>query len=77
MKKSEIKIGCTYTNGRGRARRVVDFGPQYKLYDGQQSTENLRYEIVRDGSKSNRTAGQQDNMTLAAFASWAKDFWDE
>lgn len=76
MKKSEIKVGCVYSNGRGRARRVVDIGPQYKLYDGQESTENLRYEIVRDGSKTNRTAGQQQNMTLAAFASWAKEFFE-
>lgn len=52
----------------------MDIGPQYKLYDGQESAENLRYEIVRDGSKANRTAGQQGNMTLAAFASWAKEF---
>lgn len=73
MKKSEIKIGCIYSNGRGRARKVVDIGPQYKLYDGQASTENLRYEIIVDGSKSNRTAGQQGNMTLVAFANWAKE----
>ena len=36
MKKSEIEIGRTYSNGRGRERRVIDIGPQYKLYDAQE-----------------------------------------
>ena len=35
MKKSEIKIGHIYSNGKGRLRKVIDIGPQYKLYDGQ------------------------------------------
>ena len=73
MKKSEIRIGHTYSNGRGRERRVSDIGPQYKLYDAQESVENMRYEIIKDGSKENRTAGKQYNMTLAAFAAWAKE----
>lgn len=73
MKKSEIKIGKLYSNGKGRIRKVVDMGPQYKLYDAQVCEDNLRYEIVNDGSKKNRTAGEQGNMTLAAFASWAKE----
>ena len=72
MKKSEIEIGCTYSNGRGRERKVVDIGPQYKFYDVQ-SIENMRYEVVKDGSARNRTAGTQHNMTLAAFAAWAKE----
>lgn len=73
MKRIEIKIGKLYSNGKGRIRKVVDMGPQYKLYDAQECTDNLRYEIVNDGSKKNRTAGEQGNMTLAAFASWAKE----
>lgn len=73
MKKIAIVVGKLYSNGKGRIRKVVDIGPQYKLYDAQVSTENLRYEIVRDGSKTNRTAGEQGNMTVAAFASWAKE----
>ena len=73
MKRNEIKIGQLSSNGKGRIRKVVDMGPQYKLYDAQECTDNLRYEIVNDGSKKNRTAGEQGNMTLAAFASWAKE----
>lgn len=33
----------------------------------------MRYEIVRDGNKKNRTAGEQHNMSLASFASWCKE----
>lgn len=33
----------------------------------------MRYEVINDGSKGNRTAGEQHNMTLASFASWCKD----
>ena len=42
MKKSEIKIGHIYSNGKGRLRKVIDIGPQYKLYDGQRCDENMR-----------------------------------
>ena len=77
MKKAEITIGKTYSNGKGRLRKFVDIGPQYKLYDGQECEENMRYKIIADGSKTNRTAGQQANMTLASFASWAKQVVDE
>lgn len=72
MKKSEIAVGKSYSNGKGRIRKVIDIGPQYKFYDQQECDENLRYEIVQDGSKSNRTAGEQANMTVASFAAWAK-----
>lgn len=73
MKKSDIKIGRSYSNGKGKIRRVVDIGPQYKLYDLQECCENLRYEIVSDGTKNNRAAGEQHNMTIAAFASWCRE----
>lgn len=73
MKRSEIKIGKSYSNGRGRVRKVVDIGPQYKLYDGQETDECLCYEIVKDGSKKNLTTGKRCNMTISSFASWAKD----
>lgn len=45
--------------------------PGYGLYKGQKCTDNLRYEIVKDGTKKNRAAGKQCNMTVAAFAAWA------
>lgn len=77
MKKSDIQIGKTYSNGRGRIRKVIDFGPQYKLYGGQESEDCLLYEIVSDGSKNNRLVGKRYPMTLASFASWAKTLMAE
>ena len=73
MKKNEIQIGASYSNGKGRIRKVIDMGPQYKFYEGQESTENLRYEIIHDGTKKNRAAGEQSNITVASFAAWAKE----
>ena len=72
VKAKEIQIGHTYTDGKGRKRLVVDMGPQYVLYPGQLSTENLQYEIIHDGTKKNRKAGELHNMTVASFAAWSK-----
>lgn len=72
MRKSEIKKGHIYSNGKGWERLVVDIGPQYTLYRGQMSAENLQYEVVRDGSVKNAMAGKRFNMTIASFASWSK-----
>lgn len=77
MKKSEIKVGKLYSNGKGRVRKVIDIGPQYTAYCNQGCTENLCYEIVNDGSKKNGACGQRGNMTIAAFASWAKCLVDD
>ena len=59
---TDIKIGHTYSNGKGRLRKVVDIGPQYKLYDGQGCDENMRYEIVRDGSASFADYSESRNL---------------
>ena len=32
----------------------------------------ILYEIVKDGSKKNRTAGEQGRMSAASFCAWAK-----
>ena len=41
MKKSEIMIGLSYTNGKGRVRKILDRTQdgKYKLYDGQIDTD--------------------------------------
>lgn len=59
MKKSEIKIGHIYSNGKGRLRKVIDIGPQYKLYDGQRCDENMRYE-GKQGEQNCRRTAQHD-----------------
>lgn len=73
MKRSEIMVGKSYSNGKGRVRKVIAIGPEYKFYEAQECDDNLRYEVVSDGSKKNRTCGEQSNMTVSSFASWAKE----
>lgn len=73
MKKSEIVVGGVYSNGKGRIRKIVAEGPEYMLYDGQTEADNLRYEIVNDGTKKNKSAGEQGNITRTSFATWAKE----
>ena len=73
MKKNEIIKGHVYSNGKGRERKVLDIGPQYKLYAEQSSEDNLLYMIVRDGTKGNLSSGQKGHMTIAAFAAWARE----
>ena len=74
MKKSDIMIGLCYTNGKGRVRKVLDRTQdgKYKLYDHQTETDCVLYEIVKDGSKKNFSAGKSGVMTTTSFATWAK-----
>ena len=73
MKKADIVIGACYSNGKGRIRKVLDIGPQYKYYDSAECEENLRYEIIHDGTKGNLCAGEMSNMSAQSFSSWAKE----
>ncbi len=76
MKKSEIKIGSSYTNGKGSIRKVIDAGEQFSLYPGQAETDNIRYLLVsrniKTGNGSN-VVGQEYNCTRVSFATWAKE----
>lgn len=73
MRKNEIIVGGTYGNGKGRIRKAIAAGPEFVLYEGQVESDNLQYEVVHDGTKKNRTAGEKHNMTRSAFASLAKE----
>lgn len=48
-------------------------GHQCKLYDNILDSEWLQYEIVNDGSKKNKFFVEKENVTIAAFATWAKE----
>lgn len=61
MKTADIKIGRSYSNGKGRTRKVLDIG-DYPLYPGQRDRNCVLYEY--DGLKL--------HMTLVSFANWAK-----
>lgn len=73
MRQKDIFVGGVYSNGNGRVRKVIGIGPEYKFYESAQSKLGVRYEVIRDGSKGNSTAGSQFNMSLPSFASWAKE----
>ena len=60
MKKSEIKIGHIYSNGKGRLRKVVDIGPQYKFYASQGRNTNST-----PAKRARRTCGMRSSTTEA------------
>ena len=68
MKTREIVVGGTYSNGKGRVRSVIEIMPDYALYDWMASGQDcVRY-------TSERTLpGNHHDMTLTAFARWAKE----
>jgi len=75
MKKSEIKLGSIYTNGRGNIREIVGVGP-YLLYSGQEDTDCVRYKLLAKSSGPN-LVGSERNCTKQSFATWAKELVSE
>lgn len=72
MKTSEIKVGRTYTDGKGAIRLVTGEGRLFKLYQGQASTDCLQYKLLAK-KRGPHPVGSVCNSTRAAFASWAKE----
>ena len=70
MKKSLIKTGHRYTDGRGNVREVIAEGPEYVLYPGQFETDNLRYRVVKK-FKGPYAVGSEHNSTRTSFGLWA------
>lgn len=73
MKKHEIVVGKSYSNGKGRIRKVIAEGPQYVYYGGQGDRDCIRYETIADGRRVGSEVGKRSNMTRASFAEWAKE----
>lgn len=73
MKKSGIRLGRYYARidkrGKRVVRRVVDEGPQYKLYEGVQSDDCLQYEVVEGQTKATE---RYNVSTRVSFAAWAQ-----
>lgn len=74
MKKQDIHVGTTYSDGKGNVRLVIAEGPEYVLYPEQADTDCVRYrvmarrgKVVQDGSEISSTRG--------AFAAWAKEVY--
>jgi hypothetical protein len=70
MKRSEIKKGGFYSDGKQGLREVVDEGPQYKLYDAVSDSDCLLYRVLNGQAGSPNE--QHGNMTRTSFATWAK-----
>ena len=71
MRKTDIKIGEVYTDGKGNVREVMDAGSQYVAFPGQVDTDNVQYRIIAKKSGPYRV-GDVRCATRASFASWAK-----
>lgn len=76
MNASFIEVGGCYSNGKGRIRKVLDIGPQYKYYANAHYEEGVCYMVLNDGTKKNRGKGEMGNTSMAAFCSWAKEKLD-
>jgi hypothetical protein len=72
MKRDLIIPGKSYTDGKGGVRRVVDIGPQYKLYERQIATDCLRFKVVAK-KRGPLILGSEYNCTRLSFAAWAKE----
>lgn len=78
MHKADIVVGGVYSDGKKGIRRVVDEGPQYKLYGSQETEDCLLYELLSgrrsDGERGKSEAGNPlYHCTRTAFAAWAKE----
>lgn len=75
MKVSEIEVGKTYTNGKGRSRRVLRFEnfitskPQEESPTAVQATA---FDVVYVHETPGAWKGRIGKMWLPYFASWAK-----
>ena len=70
MKKADIDKGRFYSDGKLGVREVLDFGPQYRLYESVHDSDCLRYRCLN--SKAETEVGQASNCTRTSFAAWAK-----
>lgn len=69
MKNSEIIAGEVYTNGKEKVRKVLAIN--YGLESDKGKRDTLQYEVIHDGSKSNKTACEVGNVSRDYFATWA------
>ena len=71
MRRQQIQLDRSYTDGKGNVRLVIGVGEQYKLYPSQQDCDNLRYRVVKKW-RGPHMVGDEHNSTRASFAKWAK-----
>jgi hypothetical protein len=76
MRKEDVIVGKTYTDGKGNVRKVLAAGPEFVLYPTQIEKDNLRYQITAKKSGPYRF-GDLRNSTRVSFANWAKEEVEE
>ena len=71
MKRGDIVVGNTYTDGKGNYREVLAVGPDYKFYTAQGDCDCIRYQLIAK-RRGPYNVGSQRNCTRISFAAWAK-----
>lgn len=72
MKKSEIVVGGSYTDGKGSVRLILAEGPEYALIGSQMEQDNVRYRLMAK-TRGPFMCGSEHNCTRTSFAEWAKE----
>lgn len=74
MNTKDIKIGKTYTDGKGGQRQVIGEGPELKHYSHSVIADNIRIKVIKRSSHdtSSMKVGDERNIPRASFANWAK-----
>ena len=72
MRKSDIRVGQTYTDGKGNVRKVLAEGPQFVLWPSQTDTDAVQYRVVAK-KLGPWQVGHVRNVTRLGFATWAKE----
>lgn len=72
MKRTDIIKGECYSDGKGRIRKILDIGPQYKYYRLQRTDDCLCYILLQDKHSPQRI-GEIGCLSTAGFMSWAKE----
>lgn len=70
MKKSEIEVGKTCTDGKGSVRLVLAEGSDHRLYPTQTEHDCLRYRLLEKKLGPDKV-GDERNCTRRSFAAWA------
>lgn len=71
MKKTDIKVGETYTDGKGNQRLVLAEGAAHASMTSQFDQDCVRYRVTAKKSGPNLLNGEYSS-TRTSFASWAK-----
>lgn len=76
MKRDQLRVGATYSDGKKGLRRIIAFGPEYTLYSSQTEHDCLLYAVVKGKAGRDRGHTEQGealrHSTAGSFAAWAR-----